>query len=68
MLQITGWKLIKFMLEKYRIETEDDYRDALNRFLQICDDDKTKNEEALKEMLLLMDLMEKYERENCSEN
>lgn len=54
------------MLEKYRIQTEDDYRDALNRFLQICDTDK--NEDALKEMLLLMDLMEKYERENCSEN
>ncbi|HKJ80187.1 MAG TPA: hypothetical protein VKA10_11660 [Prolixibacteraceae bacterium] len=54
------------MLANYRIETEDDYRDALNRFLQICDSDK--NEDALKEMLLLMNLMEKYERENCGGN
>lgn len=54
------------MHEKYRIETEEDYREALNRFLQICDTEKS--EEALKEMLLLMNLMEKYERENCSEN
>lgn len=54
------------MHEKYRIETEDDYRDALNRFLKICDSDKS--EEKLKEMLLLMNLMEKYERENCNEN
>ncbi|MFW6277674.1 MAG: hypothetical protein ACOC1J_03295 [Prolixibacteraceae bacterium] len=54
------------MFENYRIETEDDYRDALKRFLQICDSDKS--EEKLKEMLLLMNLMEKYERENCSEN
>jgi hypothetical protein len=47
----------------YRIETEDDYRDALNRFLRICNAVKTDAE--LKEMLLLMDSMEKYERENC---
>lgn len=57
---------MNFMQEKYRIDTEDDYREALNRFLQICDSDQS--EEKLKEMLLLMNLMEKYERQNCSEN
>lgn len=50
----------------YSIETEDEYRDALNRFLQICDSAKT--DEELKEMLLLMNLMEKYERENCGDS
>jgi len=54
------------MEKNYRIETEDDYREALNRFLEIYD--STKSDEELKEMLLLMNLMEKYERENCSDN
>jgi len=54
------------MQEYYQIETEDDYREALNRFLKICDSARDDNE--LKEMLILMDLMEKYERENCSSN
>ncbi len=61
---IIGWMHIKLM--KYEIETEDDYRDALNRFLEICN--TPKSEEEIKEMYLLMSLMEKYERENCSYN
>ncbi len=47
-----------------RIETEDDYRDALKRFLEICETPKDKEE--IVELFLLIDLMEKYERENCS--
>ena len=54
--------LTKRMLDK--IETEDDYRDALKRFLEICESPKDSDE--IKELFLLMDLMEKYERENCS--
>ena len=50
----------------YEIVTEDDYRDALNRFLEICESPKDKEEIA--ELFLLMNLMEKYERENCSYN
>lgn len=46
------------------IETEDDYRVALKRFLEICE--VQKDSEELCEMFLLMDLMEKYERDNCS--
>ncbi|WP_238766519.1 hypothetical protein [Maribellus maritimus] len=47
-----------------QIETEDDYRDALKRFLEICAAPKDSKEE--RELYLLMDLMEKYERNNCS--
>ena len=50
----------------YSIETEDDYRNALNRFLEICSEPK--DEDEVKEMYLLMDLMGKYERNNCSYN
>jgi antitoxin component HigA of HigAB toxin-antitoxin module len=48
------------------IKTEDDYRDALNRFIEICKYPKT-NEE-LYELLVLTDLMEKYERSDCRNN
>jgi hypothetical protein len=48
------------------IETEKDYREALNRFIEICESKKT--DEEIKEMLLLADLMEKYERANCRES
>lgn len=65
MLQATGLTLTKNMLVK-RIETEDDYRDALKRFLEICE--APKDREEIKELFLLMNLMEKYERENCSYN
>ncbi|MEN8115771.1 MAG: hypothetical protein ABFS16_02255 [Bacteroidota bacterium] len=51
----------------YNIDTEDDYRDALKRFLEICSD-SSKSPDEVKEMVLLMDLMGKYERENCSFN
>jgi len=54
--------LTKKRLDK--IEMEDDYRDALKRFLEICETPKDADE--VKELFLLMDLMEKYERENCS--
>ena len=65
MLQTIGLMLTKDMQVK-RIETEDDYRDALKRFLEICEAPKDKEE--IKELFLLMNLMEKYERENCSYN
>jgi hypothetical protein len=48
------------------IETEYDYRDALNRFIELCESQKT--DEDLQELLLLTDLMGKYERINCGEN
>lgn len=50
----------------YEIQTEEDYQNALIRFLEICQNPKDSNE--VKEMYLLMDLMGKYERENCSVN
>lgn len=46
------------------IETEDDYRTALKRFLEICE--VPKNSEELCEMYILINLMEKYERDNCT--
>jgi antitoxin component HigA of HigAB toxin-antitoxin module len=48
------------------IETEDDYREALQRFIDLCQSQK--DDDDLKELLLLTDLMEKYERANCSSN
>ena len=50
----------------YQIETEEDYRKALIKVLEICDVHKTENE--LKELYLLMDSLSKYERKNCSKN
>jgi hypothetical protein len=47
-----------------QIETEEDYREALKRFLEICANPKDSEDE--RELCLLMDLMEKYERNNCS--
>lgn len=64
MLQTIGSMLINGMLD--RINTEDDYRQALKRFIEICGSQK--NSDELDEMLVIMDLMEKYERENCSQN
>jgi hypothetical protein len=55
---------IKIMI--YEIVTEEDYQEGLKRFLELTNGPK--NDEELKEMYLLMDLMEKYERENCSTN
>ncbi|WP_172594343.1 hypothetical protein [Mariniphaga sediminis] len=48
------------------IETEDDYREALKRFIGLCGSQKT--DEDLMELQLLTDLMEKYERANCGGN
>lgn len=45
------------------IETEEEYREALNRFIELCESQKT--DEDLQELLLLTNLMEKYERANC---
>lgn len=50
----------------YEIVTEEDYQQALKRFLEICGGLKDGSE--AKELYLLMALMEKYERENCSLN
>ena len=49
-----------------RIENEEEYRFALKRFIEICGSRET--EQDLRELLVLMDLMGKYERENCSSN
>ena len=64
MLQIIGSMLTKRMWEN--IETEDEYRNALKRFLAICE--APKGTEEINEFFRLMELMEKYERENCSYN
>lgn len=48
------------------IETEEDYRIALNRFIKICESEKS--DEEIREMFLLIDLMEKYERTQCGDN
>ena len=46
------------------IYTEDDYREALKRFLEICDSpEDTPTADDLKK---LMYLQETYEQENCS--
>jgi hypothetical protein len=50
----------------YEIETEEDYQEGLKRFLEICGGPRT--DEEVNELYLLMNLMEKYERENCSTN
>jgi len=50
----------------YQINTEEDYREALTRILEICD--VRKNEGELKELYVLMDLLDKYERDNCDIN
>ena len=50
----------------YEIETEEDYQQGLKRFIELSGSIKTDDD--LKELYLLMDLMEKYERENCSSN
>jgi len=44
--------------------TEDEYRLALKRFLEICDAEE--NTPEAEELEQLMNIMEIYERENCS--
>lgn len=50
----------------YEIVTEEDYQEGLKRFLELCSGPK--NDEETKELYLLMELMERYERDNCSTN
>jgi len=45
------------------IETEEDYRDALHRFLEICE--APKNETEVGELFQLILLLEDYEQKNC---
>ena len=44
--------------------TEDDYREALKRFLEICDAEE--NTQEAEELEQLMTILEIYEQENCS--
>ena len=46
------------------IFTEDEYREALKRFLEICD--TLDNTAEAEELEMLMTVMEIYEQENCS--
>jgi hypothetical protein len=50
------------MLEK--IETEEDYRIALARFLEICN--IPKDSALVSEFFRLIELLENYEKENCN--
>ena len=46
------------------IFTEDEYREALKRFLEICDTpDYTAEAEELEQLMIVMEI---YEKENCS--
>jgi bacterioferritin (cytochrome b1) len=47
----------------YDLETEEDYRNALHRFIELCE--KPVEQDEIKEIFLLMKLMEKYEQHNC---
>jgi len=50
----------------YEIENEEEYQEGLKRFLEICG--KTKTDEEERELYLLIGLLEKYEKYNCSSN
>ena len=46
------------------IFTEDEYREALKRFLEICDTpDQTAEAEELEQLMIIMEI---YEKDNCS--
>lgn len=46
------------------IFTEDEYREALKRFLEICDaPENTPESEELEQLITIMEI---YEQENCS--
>ena len=49
---------------KDEIFTEDDYRKALKRFIEICDAPEESQE--AEDLERLMNLLEIYEKENCS--
>jgi len=46
------------------IKSEDDYRNALHLFVELCEI-REKTRDDMKTLLLLSDLMEKYERLSC---
>lgn len=46
-----------------RLITEEDYREALRRFIEIMENENETIDE--NELLRLIDLMENYEYENC---
>ena len=48
------------------IHTEDDYRQALLRFISLCESQKS--DEDIRELVWLTSQMEKYERNNCGAN
>lgn len=62
----TGWTHIDTMQRIIEIHTEEDYRDALLRFISLCESQKTDDD--LKELMWLTSEMEKYERRNCNSN
>ena len=62
----TGWTHIDNMQRIIEIHTEEDYRDALLRFISLCESQKT--DEDLRELMWLTSEMEKYERRNCNSN
>jgi len=62
----TGWMPIDIMQKIMEIHNEEDYRDALLRFIHLCESQKT--DEDLKELMWLSRQMEKYERHNCGSN
>jgi len=44
--------------------TEDDYREALKRFIEICEtEDHTSEANELEQLMIVMEI---YEQENCS--
>jgi len=46
------------------IFTEDEYREALKRFIEICDTpDNTAEAEELEQLMIVLEI---YEQENCS--
>jgi len=49
---------------KETLFSEDEYREALKRFLEICD--APQNTPEAEELEFLMTVLEIYERENCS--
>jgi hypothetical protein len=54
----------KMIEMKEVLVSEDDYRAALKRFLEICDAEE--NSPEAEELEQLMTIMEIYEQENCS--
>jgi antitoxin component HigA of HigAB toxin-antitoxin module len=49
------------------IKSEEDYRSALHLFVELCEM-REKTIDDMKTLLLLSDLMEKYERSSCGDS